>query len=264
MIRHPGPPSADRIWSVPCRADPVELRLEGGHLLLDAVAKAFAAAGYRSGYLRLADVVLNPLAYVIPAEAPDDTHAAWYSDTFHPDPPATVTEAGLFLGMRDGAPFFHCHGLWQTEWGLRMGHALPSETWLAQDAAVSGWGITGAIFDALLDAETNFTLFTPTAFGPVAPPNASLTVIRPNEDFCQTLDRIAPGARVEGIGSLVGCRFADGREVPPQPTEILVSDAIAGAAEIALVDRAGAIHRGRVKPGANPVFVTFELLILHP
>jgi hypothetical protein len=242
----------------------LDLRLEGGRLLLDAVAKAFAAAGYRSGYVRLADAVLNPLVYVIPADAPDDTHAAWYSDTFHPDGPVTVTEAGLFLGIRDGAPFFHCHGLWQTDQGLRMGHALPGETWLAQDVTVSGWGITGAIFDALPDAETNFTLFTPTAFGPVAPPNATLTAIRPNEDFCQTLDRIAAGARVDGIGSLIGCWFDDGREVSAQPTEILITRATGGEVEIALVDRAGDIHQGRPRAGANPVFVTFELLILHP
>lgn len=264
MIRHPGPPSAARVWSVPCRADPLNLRLEGGRLLLDAVAKAFAAAGYRSGYLRLADVVLNPLAYVIPADAPDATHAAWYSGTFHPVGPVTVTDAGLFLGMRDGAPFFHCHGLWQTAEGLRMGHALPGETWLAQDVTVGGWGIAGAIFDAVPDSETNFTLFTPTAFGPGVAANATLTTIRPNEDFCETLGRIAPRARVEGIGSLVGCRFDDGREVPRQPTEILITQATGGTADIALVDRQGDIHRGRLHPGANPVFVTFELLILHP
>ncbi len=233
-------------------------------LLLDAVAMAFAAAGYRSGYLRLSDVVLNPLAYVIPADAPDDSHAAWYSDTFHPDGPVTVTDAGLFLGTRDGAPFFHCHGLWQTEWGLRMGHALPGETWLARDVTVRGWGLSGAILDAVPDAETNFTLFTPTAFGPGVASNAALAAIRPDEDLCQTLDRIAPGARVEGIGSLVGCWFDDGREVPAQPTEILITRARGGEVEVALVDRAGDIHRGRPMPGANPVFVTFELLILHP
>ncbi len=264
VIRHPGPPSPDRVWSVPCRADPVTLNLAGGQSLLDAVAGAFAASGFRSGYLRLADVVLNPLAYVIPADAPDDTHAAWYSDTFRPTGAVTVTDAGLFLGTRDGVPFFHCHGLWQTADGLRMGHALPAETWLAEDVTVNGWGLSGAIFDAVPDAETNFTLFTPTAFGPRVVPNATLATIRPNEDLCRTLDRIAPGARVEGIGSLVGCRFDDAPEVPAQPTEILITHATGGEVEIALVDRAGAIHRGRVMPGVNPVFVTFELLVLHP
>jgi hypothetical protein len=263
VIRHPGPPSPDRVWSVPCRAEPVTLKLAGGQLLLDAVAGAFAASGFRSGYLRLADLVLDPLAYVIPADAPDHTHAAWYSDTFRPEGPATVTEAGLFLGMREGTPFYHCHGLWQTAGGLRMGHALPGETWLAQDVAVSGWGVSGAIFDVVQDAETNFTLFTPTAFGPGIAQNATLAAVRPNEDLCDTLDRIAPGARVEGIGSLVGCMFDDGREVSPQPTEILITRATGSEVEIALVDRAGDIHRGWLRRGENPVFVTFELLILH-
>ena len=75
---------------------------------------------------------------------------------------------------------------------------------------------------------------------------------------------------MSGIGSLIGVRFTDGRDVPAQPTELLVLEGEirprpdgAGMAEIeiVLVDVAGRLHRGRPAKGLNPVLICAELFI---
>jgi len=68
----------------------------------------------------------------------------------------------MTLGLRDGAPFFHCHGLWTEADGRASGgHMLPDETIVAEPFAVEAFGLDGAMFTAEPDPETNFKLFGP-------------------------------------------------------------------------------------------------------
>jgi predicted DNA-binding protein with PD1-like motif len=83
---------------------------------------------------------------VIPAASPDAHHAAWYSDTFAPAGPVEITRACAIVGQRDGKPFVHCHGIWETTEGTRMGHMLAPTTIVAEPIEVTGIGLTGATF----------------------------------------------------------------------------------------------------------------------
>ena len=48
----------------------------------------------------------------------------------------------MTLGERDGAPFFHCHGLWtEADGRLGGGHLLPEETMVAEDFDASAFGV---------------------------------------------------------------------------------------------------------------------------
>ena len=55
---------------------------------------------------------LGPFAYVMPALSKTGANAAFYSDTFRPSGVTRLKLGAMTLGERDGAPFFHCHGLW--------------------------------------------------------------------------------------------------------------------------------------------------------
>ena len=68
----------------------------------------------------------------------------------------------MTLGVRDGAPFFHCHALWTEADGRSSGgHILPEETIVAEPFEVEAFGIDGVMFTAEPDPETNFKLFGP-------------------------------------------------------------------------------------------------------
>lgn len=257
FIRHPGPASAERYRAVACRAEPLRLRLEAGTPINDAVARAFADAGFLAGWAALQDVRMDRMNYVMPAASPDDSHAAWYSATFTPAPGGLIRTAGLHLGIRDGKPFLHCHGTWdvpsaQCEHAFgkdrsppvpegeghdvgascRMGHLLPFEATLAEPAEIDAWAISGAALVVRDDTETNFRIFSAEASGP-ALSNAShpaiLATVRPNIDICTAIEAICmehglTEARVFGIGSLVGVTYEDGRAVPDYATEVLIRD----------------------------------------
>lgn len=280
MVRtlvHPGPPAQDRLSSVPGRISRLSLRLAKDFTVNEAVATALAEAGFESGYVRLRNVALEPLKYVIPAPSPDDAHAAWYSETHAPAGCGLVEEAGAIVGLRDGAPFIHCHGIWQLADGSRrMGHLLAHDSFLAQETQVEAWAITGALFEVRDDPETNFRLFAPAMRGDRPESSGArgfLCAVRPNEDITQTIEQACrqqgiSHALVHGIGSLVGADFADGTHVASYATEVLV---ISGEVvptdagphcrlDIALVDIEGTITEGRLA-GHNSVCVTFELLI---
>ncbi|MHB2267762.1 PPC domain-containing DNA-binding protein [Aliihoeflea sp. PC F10.4] len=275
FIRHPGPVAPERMKVAPCTAHRVSLDLKAGESVNRAVTGVLGAAGFSSGYARLAGVQLEPLRYVMPAPSPNDAHAAWYSETFAPAGMAIVEDAGLVAGVRDGAPFIHCHGIWQTENGERLGgHLLPHEAEIAKDVTIEAWGLAGANFVARDDAETNFKLFAAetadTLAGRENGVRALACTIRPNVELGKAVADICcahgfADASVDGVGSFVGVDFADGRFVDSYATEVfLTSGRVANGAcnlKVALVDLSGALHEGMLLPGSNRVCVTFELLI---
>jgi predicted DNA-binding protein with PD1-like motif len=186
----------------------------------------------------------------------------------------------MTLGERDGAPFFHCHGLWtETDGHLHGGHILPEESIVAEAFAVDAFGVDGAVFTAEADSETNFKLFGPVArasTGAKTNSRAFALRLRPNQDFAGALENFCRqrgifNARLHGgVGSTIGAHFSDGRGVVPFATELAIrSGAIAPNADgtleatldIALVDYLGGIAEGQLMRGDNPVLMTMELVL---
>ena len=274
-IVHPGPVSAERHAAVACEATPFAARLMPGRSVNQAVAEAFADAGFASGYIRLKGAAVDPMLYVMPAPAPDETHAAWYSETYAPRGVTTIEDAGLIVGLRDGEPFLHCHGIWRTPDGeRRAGHLLPLEAQFAEPVEAEAWGLSGAAFDVTTDAETNFRLFKAM---PASSESASqgrraiACTIKPNGDIGAAVERICAehglaDASIHGIGSLIGADFEDAPHFPSYATEVLVrhGEVRAGRAtlDIALVGIDGSVAEGRLVRNTNPVCVTFELLLV--
>jgi predicted DNA-binding protein with PD1-like motif len=185
----------------------------------------------------------------------------------------------MTLGVRDGAPFFHCHGLWtEADGRANGGHMLPEETFVAEPFEVDAFGIDGAVFAAEPDPETNFKLFGPVAGearGAITTARAFALRLRPNQDVATALegfcrDRGIARATIRGgVGSTIGARFTDGRTVESFATELAITSGIiapgTGALEaeldIALVDHTGGLAEGRLVRGDNPVLMTMELVL---
>jgi predicted DNA-binding protein with PD1-like motif len=279
-IKQPGAPVAERIQWVEARGRAFSFRVEAGLPLLEAARRGFAAEGFASGVLNFGSAALGPFAYVMPALSKTGENAAFYSDTFRPSG-VTRTKLGcMTLGMRDGASFFHCHGLWTEADGKASGgHMLPDETVVAEPFEVEAFGIDGAMFTAEPDPETNFKLFGPVARAATdvkAESRAFALRLRPNQDFAAALETFCRQrgilrARIHGgVGSTIGAHFADGRTVVPFATELAIkAGAIAPGADgtlhaeldVALVDYLGGIAEGRLMRGDNPVLMTMELVL---
>jgi predicted DNA-binding protein with PD1-like motif len=279
-ILQPGSPAPERIQWAEARGRAFSFTLEAGLPLLEAARRGFAAAGFAGGVMRTSGGALGPFAYVMPALSKTDQHAAFYSDTFRPAGVTRLKLAAMTFGQRDGAPFFHCHGLWtEADGRAGGGHILPEETVVAESSAVEAFGIEGAAFTAEPDPETNFKLFGPvpaTAARVETTSRAFALRLRPNQDFAGALEGFCRERGIiraklhGGVGSIIGARFTDGRIVEPFATEMAVrSGAIApgvdGALEaeldVALVDYLGGIAEGRLLRGDNPVLMTMELVL---
>ena len=272
-VVHPGPVGRERIIVVPCRAERFEVELAAGIDMNSAVAEAFRAHGFESGFLRLANAAVDPLRYVMPAAAVDAEHAAWYSEIFAPQGECLIEEAGFTVGLRDGQPWFHCHGVWQTpDLGRRAGHLLPLESRLARAAKAQAWGVTGAAFEVGHDPETNFSLFSPVRCGNGDGNGRPAALIRvcPNGDFATALKGACCGAGigeadVMGVGSFIEAHFRDALSLASYATEAFIrKGAIAGDScdlDICVVGIDGAIGEGLLA-GENPVCVTFEALVV--
>ena len=280
QIKQPGTPAAERIQWVEARGRGFSFTLEAGIPLLEAARRGFAAEGFASGVLNIKGGALGPFAYVMPALSNTAENAAFYSETFRPEGNVWLKQATMTLGERDGAPFFHCHGLWlEAHCTVSGGHILPEETIVAEPFEVEAFGIDGAMFKAEPDPETNFKLFGPVACearGADAACRAFALRLRPNQDFAHGLEAFCRDngiarARIRGgVGSTIGARFTDGHSIDPFATELTVTNGhiVPGGAggleaqlDIALVDYTGGLAEGRLVRGDNPVLMTMELVL---
>lgn len=279
-IEQPGPPSPERIQWVEARGRPFSFTLPAGVPLLEAARCGFAEAGFAGGTLNIKGGALGPFAYVMPALSKTGENAAFYSDIFRPAGMTRLRMAAMTVGVRDGAPFFHCHALWREADGkINGGHILPEETMVAEAFEAEAFGVDGAVFVAEPDPETNFKLFGPVA-NPVSgakPAGRAFALrLRPNQDFAGALETFCRQhgifrARIHGgVGSTIGARFADGSSVVPFATELLIrSGTVAPGAngsleaelDVALVDYLGGLAEGRLLRGDNPVLMTMELVL---
>ncbi|MCA6109018.1 PCC domain-containing protein [Bradyrhizobium cenepequi] len=279
-IAQPGPPARERIQWVEARGRAFSFALQAGIPLLEAARRGFAAEGFSSGVLSASGGALGPFAYVMPALSKTGANAAFYSETFRPDGITRPKFATMTLGERDGAPFFHCHGLWtEADGRFNGGHMLPEETVVAEPFEVQAFGLDGAMFVAELDAETNFKLFGPVpreATDAETTSRAFALRLRPNQDFACALEKFCRQhgmlhARLHGgVGSTIGACFTDGRSVVPFATELAVNagtiapDAdgqLEAELDIALVDYLGGLAEGTLVRGDNPVLMTMELVL---
>jgi predicted DNA-binding protein with PD1-like motif len=279
-IKQPGPPPSERIQWVEVRGRAFSFTLEAGLPLLEAARRGFAAEGFLGGTLNIRRGTLGPFGYVMPALSKTGENAAFYSETFRPTGLTQLELATMTLGVRDSAPFFHCHGLWREADGkMSGGHMLPEETFVAEPFEVEAFGIDGAVFAAEADPETNFKLFGPVAAKPSVASAASRAFalrLRPNQDVAGSLeafcrDRGIARAKVRGgVGSTIGARFADGGAIEPFATELAITSgtiapgadgALEAELDIALIDYTGGIGEGRLIRGDNPVLMTMELVV---
>jgi len=263
-IQHFGPRDARRLQAVECRLDHAMLTLPGDADLLGALADAVARHAARSAVCTLRGGSFSQLGFVMPAPSRDTEHAVYYSERHLPAAPVTLEAGTLTVGLREGRPWFHCHGVWRDAGGRRLaGHVLPDQARIAEPIEASAWLLRGADYVVDRDAETRFDLFQPRARGGATGQGATAFAlqVRPNEDIALALEaqcamRGIRHARVRGgVGSLVGAAFDDGRIAPD------ADGAPRAALDVSVVDHTGGLARGWLRRGANPVLVTFELVV---
>jgi predicted DNA-binding protein with PD1-like motif len=279
-IKQPGAPIAERIQSVEARGRAFTFTLEAGLPLLEAARRGFAAEGFAGGVLNFTHGALGPFAYVMPALSKTGENAAFYSETFRPQGLIRTRLGSMTVGTRDGAPFFHCHGLWtEADGRAGGGHMMPDETIVAEAFDAAAFGMDGALFAAEPDPETNFKLFGPVAVpasGARTTSRAFALRLRPNQDFSGALEGFCRAhgiARAKihgGVGSTIGARFTHGGITEPFATELAVtagtiapggSGALEAEIDVALVDYMGGIAEGCLIRGDNPVLMTVELVL---
>jgi predicted DNA-binding protein with PD1-like motif len=277
QILHPGPVASERMKAVEGCPVPLRFSLRPGLSIDKAIAEGFEAAGCKGGFVTLRGGLFEPFKYVIPAASPDAEHVAWYSETYAPEGEVEVTHACAIVGFREGKQFIHCHGLWNTDKGLRMGHMLAPDTTAAHPVVVQGIGMKAATFEALPDAETNFTLFEPvqrSGSDATGEGRALLAKVRPNQDISLAIEEMCAkhgiqAANIFGIGSLNKVQFVDGTHVELHATEVWIRNGtvapvdgrLQASLHIDVVDMNGDIFSGHLVRGENPVCVTFELVI---
>jgi predicted DNA-binding protein with PD1-like motif len=239
--------------------------------LNEALTGPLVEAGIQSGTLVFRNVALNPFRYVMPGPADDASHVAYFSAPCAPIGVSRIEQANATFGWADGKPFVHCHAAWTEPDGRRRGgHILPQETVIAEPAEAMAWGFEAIRIQAAADGETNFTLFQPS--GPSIPGAGGIVArVKPNEDIVSAIQAICRDngvrdAAIRGsLGSLVGARFTDGRQVDDDATEVLVRQGWVRdgrpALELLVVDMQGAVHQGWLAHGENPVCITFDLVL---
>lgn len=275
-LTQPGPVDPNRIESAAAPVITARFRLVPGLTLIDAIAGPLARFSLRAAALDLSGVVLGPMQFVMPTYAKTDEHVAYYSETHRRDGPVRIDRATATFGFRDGVPFLHCHALWRDADGRACGgHILAPDTLVAEASAAEVRGTDRIAMLSRFDPETNFTLF---GLDRVAAGEGALVVarIRPNEDLVEAIETIAARHGLRDavvrslIGSTVGGRFDDGRHVEEIPTEIVALGGSVRRApggghdvdlDIALIDAGGAILRGQLTRGDNPVLICVELFL---
>ncbi|MCO5396731.1 hypothetical protein [Ralstonia soli] len=278
-IEHPGMVAVQRRCTADCDIRHAQVKLPPGNALLPTLAALLDANHVKSAVARLRGGSFDPFAYCMPALSPTPEHAVYFSERYQPEGTVRLEYASVTVGQRDSSPWLHCHGTWYNESGQRLGgHVLPNDAVISEPIDASIWFLDGASFEVVPSPETGFSLFEPVASSPSPLPKSGpfAMSIRPNEDFCTTIEdecgaRGIVRARVHGgVGSLIGATFDDGREVLPFVTEVFVRDGLVTKTEkgdlvanidVGLVDHLGGLSEGRLRRAANPVLVTFELLV---
>jgi hypothetical protein len=271
VLTQPGPVAVERIAMAGTAGRALAFTPRPGLSLHDALTVPMLEAGFQGGAIELRDVALDPFQYVMPGPPDDASHVAYFTAPRAPVGVTRLERANLTFGFADGAPALHCHAVWTEPDGRRRGgHILPKETFIAAGGSARAIGFAAPGLRTGFDAETNFTLFDVSP-APLSNADTVIARARPNIDITEAVEAIA-AARfwrdadlLGGVGSLVGARFTDGREVTDYATEVLIRHGQVrdGRArlDLAVVDMAGAVHEGELARGENAVLITFDLVL---
>ena len=260
-VKQPGIGPAERIQWVEARGTPVagiskpdcrSSKPSGESLRRTGVPAGPAARGRRLRSFRLCDA--GPLGDAAPRRVLQRPMEAARLSRVH--------AGALTLGLRDGAPFFHCHALWTEADGiLRGGHVLPGGNLRRptdpdrrhrtrrrglRDGSGSGDGIHAlrpgpAPRRRQRGRKTRVRAEAPAEPGPLGFLEA----------FCRERD-IAAAELHGGVGSIIGASYRDGRRVDAFATEMAIRSGRISAGDggepeavldVALVDYTGAVSK---------------------
>jgi predicted DNA-binding protein with PD1-like motif len=249
----------------------LEIALDPGQQVENAICEAVAAAGCDGAWVDMTGLRAAPFAFVMPAPSPDGTRVAWYSETYTPTGVARVDMGGMSVGHHKGDAFTHCHGIWTSEEGRTLGHMLAPRCTVSHPVILNAIGFNGARFERQADDETCFELFRAVpASTPAQDADAVLLTLSPNTDLCREIERAShehgiKNASVHGLGSVNGAQFIDAPPMHSAITEFIISAGTLsnGKARIALsaVDIEKDIYAGTVDAGGAPISITAEILI---
>lgn len=293
VVFHAGPRLSPRIVSVPTRHLEHLIDLVAGDDLFDSVTGLLKTLDVSGLMVEFVEGEFGRIDYVYPAYGPDAEHPMSFTTEFHREGPAVLRHASATVGAKDGEPFAHIHASWLTEEGLAEGgHLLPGTLIGPGGMRLRIFALTDAQQLSESDSETGFFAFAPTALhspateSPQEPESASASAsastdavisrVRPGEFIDEAIVAICREAGFDSaevrasLGSTTGAVFLD--ETAPWPavefTHLTgsVRGALGDDAKVRLdaevVDVDGEVHAGRLAIGANPVAVTFELLVL--
>lgn len=288
-ILHPGIPNLVKTCSVTGRIKSAEVVLQAGPTLLEGMIDALEPFHTQSAVLRLKGGAFASFCYVMPALSKSQEHSVYFSDRYDVAGQVELETASVTYGLRDDKPWLHCHAVWvEPDGSRRCGHLLPGDIRISQPIEASVSLLHGVAFKVKPDTETNFSLFVPEQVKMHPPcsqpdvqdlssPKTAFAIrLAPNVDVCTALENFCVAHSITratihgGVGSTVGAVFDDDRVVEPFVTEMLIRQGriepdeqgcMQAQIDISMVDYKGGISEGRLKRGANPVLVTFELVL---
>ena len=277
-VIHAGPQQNPRIVSVPTRCTEHVIELSEGTDLFAALERSltdFSVSGIMAEFV---SGQFGHTDYVHPAYGEDAEHPMSFTEAFRVESPTELRHASATIGFREDTPFCHIHASWTAADGdTRGGHLLPGTLAGPSGLTIRLFALPDARLLSEVDPETGFSAFapTPTSSETPASPGAVVSRVRPGEILDEAALDICRNAGFESaevtasLGSTTGAVFTDGTASWPavEFTHLsgTVTDGQSTAPQIALsgevVDVAGEVSSGTLKPQANPVAVTFELFV---
>lgn len=274
-LQHPGVRTGAPFESHMAAGIRLEFEIAPGSSLIDGLAFHLEERGIAAAAIQLEGGAFEPLRYLMPALSSDGVHAAWYSELHAPHGEAALEKGCVTYGTRDGAPFCHCHAVWQEGEERRAGHIVPDATIISRPVRVTAYATADISLLSEPDEETGFTLFHPLLLrrSQKAAARFIFARVKPNEDIIETLEAVCrihgiASATIRGsVGSLIGARYEGGARVADVATEVFIDEGVVTAdgsgshVAITMVDTRGGITSGRLMRGDNPVCITFELCL---
>ena len=277
-VIHAGPQQNPRIVSVPTRCTEHVIELSEGTDLFAALERSltdFSVSGIMAEFV---SGQFGHTDYVHPAYGEDAEHPMSFTEAFRVESPTELRHASATIGFREDTPFCHIHASWTAADGdTRGGHLLPGTLAGPSGLTIRLFALPDARLLSEVDPETGFSAFapTPTSSETPASPDAVVARVRPGEILDEAVLAVCRTAGfdsaevVASLGSTTGAVFIDGTAPWPAVEFPQLSGAVTGARNSTpritlsgeVVDVAGEVSSGTLKPQANPVAVTFELFV---
>ena len=277
-VIHAGPQQNPRIVSVPTRCTEHVIELSEGTDLFAALERSltdFSVSGIMAEFV---SGQFGHTDYVHPAYGEDAEHPMSFTEAFRVESPTELRHASATIGFREDTPFCHIHASWTAADGdTRGGHLLPGTLAWPSGLTIRLFALPDARLLSEVDPETGFSAFapTPTSSETPASPDAVVARVRPGEILDEAVLAVCRNAGfdsaevVASLGSTTGAVFVDGSAPWPAVEFTHLSGAVTGARNSTpritlsgeVVDVAGEVSSGTLKPQANPVAVTFELFV---